>query len=299
MVVSMADVTEQRRLAAQLHDARRFETVASLAGSVAHDFNNLLTVSQMNADRLRKAALPSSRELERIRDVNKRAATLTRQLLVFSRRDVAHRQVFAPDTVIAKLEPLLRRTLDPRIELVVDIDADGRGCRDGSGAARAADHEPRVERRRRDDRRRARCASRVAGGKSTRRPGSRARQLRVDRRQRYRARHVRRCTRARIRAILHDAARQARGLGLAIVRSIARDAQARCSSTARPNRNRVEVLLPVTAPATQTASVTSGSERILLVEDDDGVREIARSTLEEAGYAVVAVRNGQKRSKRS
>jgi two-component system cell cycle sensor histidine kinase/response regulator CckA len=285
VLVGIADVTDQRRLAEQVHDARRLETVASLAGSVAHDFNNMLTVAQMNVDRLRRRnpALADSRELEQIRDANTRAGTLTRQLLVFSRRDVAHRQVFAPDDVIAKLEPLLRRTLDPRIELVVTSALRGVSVEMDPAQLElllinlvhnAADAMPEpgtlhIESRLAPDsfveilvRDTGRGMSEETHKRAfepffTTNPGKRA------------------------------------GLGLSIVESIAREARGAVQIESKPSEGtRVVVRLPIAAQAAAAATQTTGTERILLVEDDDGVREIARSTLEDAGYAVVAVRNG-------
>jgi two-component system, cell cycle sensor histidine kinase and response regulator CckA len=295
VIASLADVTDQRRLAEQLHDARRLETVASLAGSVAHDFNNLLTVSQLNLDRISRkvAALANSREVERIRDANTRAATLTRQLLVFSRRDVPHRQVFAPDRVLANLEPVLRRTLDPRIEIVVE-----RGTADA-----VVDMDPAqlellvtnlvhnaadaivdrgtlriVQGRRRIDR----DEDLAAGDYISITISDTGRGMTAE--ARARAFEPFFTTRPGKRA----------GLGLAIVRRIVREAAGTLVLNSSPETGtRVEVLLPAATPTTTSfAEATAGTERILLVEDDDSLREVARSTLEEAGYAVVAVRNG-------
>lgn len=284
VIVGLADVTDQRRLAEQLHDARRLETVASLAGSVAHDFNNLLTVAQMNADRLRRRnpALAESREIEYIQDANKRAATLTRQLLVFSRRDVAHRQVFAPDGVIAKLEPLLRRTLDPRIELVVD----------SSLHATSVEMDPaQLELLVTNLVHNAADAMTEAG---TLRIASRAVDSWVEITVSDTGQGMTEETRSRsFEPFFTTKPSKRAGLGLAIVQSIARDARGTVELESKPGEGtRAIVRLPVAAPAAPEATHTTGHERILLVEDDDGVREVARATLEEAGYAVVAVRNG-------
>ncbi len=296
VIVGLTDVTDQKRLIEQLHDARRFETVASLAGSIAHDFNNVLTISQMNADRLsrRDVALANSRELSRIRDANARAATLTHQLLVFSRRDVAHRQVFAPEGVLAKLEPLLRRTLDPRIELAVELSAQNSAV-DMDPAQldllvtnlvhNAADAMSDAGRLRIECHRRtiANEAAEVA-------PGDYVSIVVTDTGHGMSAEASARA----FETFFTTRPGKRAGLGLAIVRSIARNAGGTVvlDSTLAAG-TRVEVLLPAAAAsATQAADAAAGSERILLVEDDDGVREIARATLEDAGYRVVAVRSG-------
>jgi signal transduction histidine kinase len=282
VIVSLADVTEQRRLAERVHDARRFETVASLAGSVAHDFNNLLTVSQLNAERLAKQpALAGRSELERIRDANTRIASLTRQLLVFSRRDVANRQRFDPERVLAKLEPLLRRTLDTRIELAVALPAADLTVEMDPAQLEllvmnlvhnAADAIA--------DRGTIRIACRKAGDHvaiAVRDTGKG-----MDAATREHAFDPFFTTRPGKRP----------GLGLAIVRSIAKDAGGTVALESSPAEGTcVEVSLPVVAPASVATAASTSRGRILLVEDNDGVRDIARTTLEEAGYTVVAVSN--------
>jgi signal transduction histidine kinase len=297
VIVCLADVTDARRLAEQLHDARRLETVASLAGSVAHDFNNLLTVSQLNLDRISKkvAALANSREVERIRDANTRAATLTRQLLVFSRRDVPHRQVFAPDRVLANLEPVLRRTLDERIEIVVkrggadavvDMDPAQLELLVTNLVYNAADAITERGTLRITQGRRTIGAD---GGEDVA-PGDYI-SIAVSDTGRGMTPEAR--TRAFEPFFTTRPGKRA-GLGLAIVRRIVREAAGTIVVESAPETGtRIEVLLPAATPTTTSfADATAGTERILLVEDDDGLREVARTTLEEAGYAVVAVRNG-------
>jgi two-component system, cell cycle sensor histidine kinase and response regulator CckA len=86
--------------------------------------------------------------------------------------------------------------------------------------------------------------------------------------------------------------RKRAGLGLTIVRSIIDESLGTIEIHSAATGTRVEVLFPVVAAVSSAPDASPGNERILLVEDDDDVREVARVTLEEAGYVVVAVRNG-------
>ena len=121
------DVTDRRRLEAQLRQAQRMEAVGRLAGGVAHDFNNLLTVisgyTEMllddlpTGDRLRDPVLM-------MRQAGEQAAALTSQLLAFSRRQVVEPQVIELNSVVSNLTKMLRRLIGEDIELSVALAAD-------------------------------------------------------------------------------------------------------------------------------------------------------------------------------
>lgn len=104
----------------QLERSRRLESVGQLAGGIAHDFNNILSVIVNNAafvaDEL-EGGTQSHEDVEEIRRAAERATALTRQLLIFGRRDVVKPQVLYLRDVIADLENLLRRALGERVEL--------------------------------------------------------------------------------------------------------------------------------------------------------------------------------------
>jgi two-component system, cell cycle sensor histidine kinase and response regulator CckA len=121
------DVTDRRveelrrlRIDAQLERVRRLEAVGKMAGGVAHDFNNLLAVVLNYADFIADA-LPGDSELHadlaEIREAGERGASLTRQLLIFSRREVAKPEKIALNDVLTNLEKLLRRTLGEDVAL--------------------------------------------------------------------------------------------------------------------------------------------------------------------------------------
>jgi two-component system cell cycle sensor histidine kinase/response regulator CckA len=116
------DVTEQRNLEAQLQQAQKMEAVGQLAGGVAHDFNNLLTVILGNISLLAGTLPPDHPGQEwagAVETAVLRAATLTRQLLGFSRQMVLRPEPVDLNANIAEVVGLLRSTIDPRIDLEV------------------------------------------------------------------------------------------------------------------------------------------------------------------------------------
>jgi PAS domain S-box-containing protein len=116
------DVTERRRLEEQIRQSQKMEAVGRLAGGVAHDFNNLLTAilgySELALLRL-DAADPLRRDLEEIRRAGERAASLTRQLLAFSRRQVLEPVLLDLGQVVLELQKMLMRILGEDVELEV------------------------------------------------------------------------------------------------------------------------------------------------------------------------------------
>jgi PAS domain S-box-containing protein len=115
------DITERRRLQAELLQAQKLESVGRLAGGIAHDFNNLLTVIKANVELARGedgAGHPASEELTAASRAADSAATLTRQLLAFSRRQVVVPQPLDLNASVAGIERLVRRVLSGNITLV-------------------------------------------------------------------------------------------------------------------------------------------------------------------------------------
>ncbi|HWQ15082.1 MAG TPA: PAS domain S-box protein, partial [Roseiflexaceae bacterium] len=120
-VVSVArDVTERRRLEAQLLHAQRMESIGRLAGGVAHDFNNLLTAITGYSE-LALADLPPhhpvAAELAEIQRAAERATRLTRQLLAFGRRQIMEPRTLNLNDLILETDRLLRRLIGEHIEL--------------------------------------------------------------------------------------------------------------------------------------------------------------------------------------
>jgi len=118
------DVTEQRRLEAQLRQAQKMEAVGRLAGGIAHDFNNLLTAILGSAQLALREVEPSHvvrEDLEEIRRAGLRAADLTRQLLAYSRRQVVAPKVIDVNETLRALDSMLRRLIREDIDLVMDL----------------------------------------------------------------------------------------------------------------------------------------------------------------------------------
>ncbi len=118
------DVTERRQLEARLRQTQKMESVGLLAGGVAHDFNNWLTVIAGNSDALLSELAdhdPLRELVHEIRQAGERAATLTRQLLAFSRQQVMEPRVIDLGAVVTDTERMLRRLLGEQVTLVTSV----------------------------------------------------------------------------------------------------------------------------------------------------------------------------------
>jgi len=123
-IAVVRDLSHQKELEAQLRQAQKMEAVGRLAGGIAHDFNNLLTaitgyseflVSGLDDPRLRRHA-------EEITKASSRAASLTGQLLAFSRRQVLQPRLLDLNAVVSDMESMLRRLIGEDVELATRLD---------------------------------------------------------------------------------------------------------------------------------------------------------------------------------
>ena len=120
----MVDVSERRQLEDELRQAQKMEAVGRLAGGIAHDFNNLLTVimGQTQLLRLRgERHTPQDGEVAVIEKAAERAAELTRQLVAFSRKQVLQPKVIDLNAVVTHVGTMLRRVIGERVELVMSL----------------------------------------------------------------------------------------------------------------------------------------------------------------------------------
>ena len=124
----ITDVTEQRVLQDQLRQAQKLEAIGRLAGGVAHDFNNLLNVISAYATLLGESLPPDAPAQDDVAEIGKsvaRGATLTRQLLTFSRHRVPELVHVPVDSAIREAEKMLRRVIPPEIDLQIALGAGG------------------------------------------------------------------------------------------------------------------------------------------------------------------------------
>ncbi len=126
LLAILTDTTERTKLAEQLRQAQKLEALGRLAGGVAHDFNNLLTIINMSMDLLMSDSLAGSPRaqqlLTEIRSAGDWAASLTAQLLAFSRKSASAPRAVDLNSVVRELEPLVRRLLGEPIEVATVLD---------------------------------------------------------------------------------------------------------------------------------------------------------------------------------
>jgi PAS domain S-box-containing protein len=121
------DVTEQRQLEKQLRQAQKLEVIGQLAGGISHDFNNLLTAILGFSEVLLMDLAPEDpnrTEVLEIKKAGERAAGLTRQLSAFSRKQVLQPNVLDINKFVSGMEPMLRQLIPAHINLVVALQSD-------------------------------------------------------------------------------------------------------------------------------------------------------------------------------
>ena len=127
VVALVHDITGLKQLEQQLNQAQKMEAVGRLAGGVAHDFNNMLTVITSYGDLLLGDLEAGDRRREDIDEILKAArgaATLTRQLLAFSRQEVIQPRPISVNAIVAGTEKMLKRVIGEDVELAADLAAE-------------------------------------------------------------------------------------------------------------------------------------------------------------------------------
>jgi len=125
---TVVDITDRKAAESQLLQAQKLESIGRLAGGIAHDFNNVLFAIQGYAELLIEDLGPANRDrldpdealrsVEAIRNAATRAASLTAQLLSFSRRQMVRPEVLEMNAAVAKVEPMLRPYIGAQVQLV-------------------------------------------------------------------------------------------------------------------------------------------------------------------------------------
>jgi two-component system, cell cycle sensor histidine kinase and response regulator CckA len=307
-VGSWSDITERKHLESQFQQAQKMEAVGQLAGGVAHDFNNLLTIisgySEIIFDKL--GPKDPMRELVRaIGEAGTRAASLTRQLLAFSRKTVLAPQVLDLNEVVRETEKLLRRligedilltsVLDPNISRV-RVDPDQLGQVLMNLAVNARDAMPKggkltVETR-----------PAVLDGEFTRlRPEVLSGQyvmLAVSDTGSGMTPEVK--TRIFEPFFTTKGVGKGTGLGLAVVMGIVKQSGGHVEVYSEVGIGTIfKIYFPaVDEPISDSHAGDAGSnglgtETVLLVEDEEGVRGLAALALQTYGYKVLAASNAR------
>jgi PAS domain S-box-containing protein len=310
VVLNSREVTERKRLEAQLRQSQRLESVGQLAGGVAHDFNNFLSVIRGYASFL-EDALPADSPLRgdasEISQAAERAARLTNQLLVFSRRDVVRSRVLDLAELLASMQTLLERTVGEGVTL---------GVQAPEGLWRVEADPSQVEQVLMNLAVNARDAM---GGNGTLTVRLENAELDADdarnRADAVAGRYVRLCVRDDGAGMEPDVVERAfepfyttkpkgqgTGLGLATVYGIVTQAGGSVTISSAPaTGTSVEVLLPATGAEPEAAAPSEGEpaksepargETILVAEDEDAVRRLTQRILTRAGYTVIEAVGG-------
>jgi PAS domain S-box-containing protein len=304
------DITDRKNLEEQLRQAQKMEAVGRLAGGIAHDFNNLLMVIQGYADLLAErlpAGEPLRRNAEQIQMAAQRATSLTRQLLAFSRKQMLAPKVLSIQTIVSDMEKILRRLIGEDIALETSSAPDlGLVKADRSQieqvilnlAVNARDAMPQGGRLTIETAN-VELDSSYAHPPAVLAPGQYVMLAVTDNGCGMDAQ-----TQAHIFEPFFTTKEKGKGtgLGLATVYGIVKQSGGYVWVYSEPGRGTsFKIYLPRIAEQAagsgrdrkpELRSLPRGSETILLVEDEKGVRELAREYLEMSGYNVLEAENG-------
>jgi len=301
------DITDHKRMEDQLRQALRLEAVGRLAGGIAHDFNNLLTVIMGCSDILIRRFGPDDPSRDKVEQIYKsgeRAAALTRQLLAFSRKQVLQSKVIDLNVIVSDMGAMLRRLIGEDIGLVTVVT-------EGLGSVKADPGQ--IEQVLVNLAVNARDAM-LEGGRLTIETAN------VELDEAYAQDHAGFRPGRYVMLAVTDTGRgmdaevqehmfepffttkepgKGTGLGLATVYGIVTQSGGYIWVYSEPGHGttfkiylpRVDESSPA-AHAEQVARVPKGTETILVVEDEEALREITREILTGQGYTVIEAPSG-------
>ncbi len=309
----ITDITERkiteealRKSEEQLLQAQKMEAVGRLAGGIAHDFNNLLTAvtgySELLLSRIGERD-PMRKELEEIRRAGVRAASLTRQLLAFSKRQVLQVKVLDLNAVVAGLESMLRRLIGEDIELIAVA---------GKDLGRVRADRSQIEQAIMNLVVNARDAMRDGGRITIRTADVKVDEAEAGRLGAAAGSYVKiavsdngRGMNEKVRLHLFEpfftTKEDGTGLGLATAYGIVRQSGGHIRVDSEPGRGstfeiylpRVEGMPEAMEPHTDHGHSSDGRETILVVEDEEMVRELVCEVLRRNGYTVLEAPDGE------
>ena len=302
------DITKMKLLEEQFRQAQKMEAIGTLAGGVAHDFNNLLTVINGYCDLLIGQianANPMREMLVEIHKAGDRAETLTRQLLAFSRKQMLEPKVLSLNSLVADCEMMLRRLIGEDIILTSNLDPVMKPIMVDSGqvqqvlmnlAVNARDAMPQggnltIETRQ------VELDDSYAHTHFAARPGEYSMVSFSDT-----GTGMDEATKARIFEPFFTTKEAGRGtgLGMAVVHGVIKQSGGLIEIVSELGQGTtMKVFFPVASEplsGTMTSigdlTMPKGTETLMLVEDEDAVRELACRILHACGYKVLAARHG-------
>ena len=288
---TVLDITDRRNIEARLLQAQKMESIGRLAGGVAHDFNNLLTVINGYADLVLGRILPSDLvypQIKEIRNAGDRAAELTMQLLAFSRKQMLQPRVLSLNDIVRDSDKMLRRVIGEEIELICVLDPSLRPVEADPGqlhqvivnlAVNARDAMP-------------------GGGKLTIETANAGSQVSLTIRDTGLGMDVGTLEHVFEPFFTTKEVGKGTGLGLATVYGIVSQSAGHVFVQSEVGRGTTfSVLLPaiegVVVLEASAEPPPGGSGCVLLVEDEEGVRRLIATTLEQHGYRVLAAPDGK------
>lgn len=307
------DVTERRGLEDQLREAQKMEALGQLAGGVAHDFNNLLMVVNGYCDLLLMERSDESVTRDRIlaiRESGESAAALTRQLLTFGRRARVNLRVVDLNSIVTRMESLLRPVLRddinvrvlcaPQIpsikadenqleQVILNLAVNARDAMELGGTLTIGTSVVRMDQ------------GRIDHGTVESKPGpvyAEYVELSISDTGRGMEEQIR--LRAFEPFFTTKEAGKGTGLGLAVVHGIVQQCGARIDVESSPGEGtRFRILFPATGSESVQREVGSpqsiqGKGTVLLIEDEESVRKIITMVLETNGYRVLSASGGEK-----
>ena len=309
MSAARREAAQKKKLEDQLELAQRLESVGRLAGGVAHDFNNLLTVILFHANVIETelgSAAALGEDARWIREAAERATTLTRQLLAFSRRQTIKPEVLNLNETVRSMEKMLRRLIGEDIDLRVGLAADLASVEADVSQVEQVILNIAVN---------ARDAMPEGGRLVIETSNTEVDEAEAARRPPMRAGRYVMMTFADTGTGMDDNTRthafepffttkefgKGTGLGLATVYGIVKQSNGFIWLDSEPGAGTtLRVFLPRMDRPTTSRRLETGEradrrgagETVLVVEDDDMVRKLARRILERAGYRVLEAADG-------